>query len=390
MKYVENLVETLSTNFGNLLPTVLGALLALIIGFFIAKLIRRLVKAAFQRTNLDENIAKKVNTTVRVDDFIAKIAYYIVVLCTLLIVLNILNVDSGLNFLNGMMENIFQYIPRVILAGIIGYVGYILGMIISEAGGFITGRLETFAANNGINVGGINIAKIVKQLIFLFIFIPILIVALDALKIDVISKPAGEMLSSFMAAVPNIIAAALIVGISYIAGKYIVGIVVELLKNLGLDRAFNEMGMGNIVSGSISKILGNIALFFIMFTGIIQAVEKLQLTEVSGILNNLFGLSGKIFFGMLVLFAGVYVSNIAVKAISKNGNAWLASIVRFATIGIFLAFALHTMGIAENIVELAFGLTLGAIAVAFALAFGLGGREAAGKELENFFTKLRK
>ena len=47
------------------------------------------------------------------------------------------------------------------------------------------------------------------------------------------------------------------------------------------------------------------------------------------------------------------------------------------------------MGIAESIVNLAFGLTLGAIAVAFALSFGLGGREAAGKQMEHFFNDMR-
>jgi len=48
------------------------------------------------------------------------------------------------------------------------------------------------------------------------------------------------------------------------------------------------------------------------------------------------------------------------------------------------------MGIADDIVNLAFGLTLGSIAVAFALAFGLGGREAAGKSMEDFLSRFRK
>ncbi|MFN0201045.1 MAG: hypothetical protein ACKVTZ_05965, partial [Bacteroidia bacterium] len=62
---------------------------------------------------------------------------------------------------------------------------------------------------------------------------------------------------------------------------------------------------------------------------------------------------------------------------------------RVGVLSIFIPIALSTMGMATNIVNLAFGLILGAVAVAFALAFGLGGREVAGKELENFFQKLR-
>jgi len=50
---------------------------------------------------------------------------------------------------------------------------------------------------------------------------------------------------------------------------------------------------------------------------------------------------------------------------------------------------LRAMGIADDIVNLAFGLTLGAVAIAFALSFGLGGREAAGRQMEHWFSKLR-
>jgi hypothetical protein len=48
------------------------------------------------------------------------------------------------------------------------------------------------------------------------------------------------------------------------------------------------------------------------------------------------------------------------------------------------------MGIAEDIINLAFGLLFGSIAVAAALAFGLGSRDVAAKELESFLTKMKK
>ena len=48
------------------------------------------------------------------------------------------------------------------------------------------------------------------------------------------------------------------------------------------------------------------------------------------------------------------------------------------------------MGIADDIVNLAFGLTLGSVAIAVALSFGLGGREAAGRQMEFWLSKLRK
>ena len=50
---------------------------------------------------------------------------------------------------------------------------------------------------------------------------------------------------------------------------------------------------------------------------------------------------------------------------------------------------LRAMGLADDIVNLAFGLTLGAIAVAFALSFGLGGREAAGEHMQHWLSQFR-
>ena len=55
----------------------------------------------------------------------------------------------------------------------------------------------------------------------------------------------------------------------------------------------------------------------------------------------------------------------------------MAKIARFAILGLVLAMGLKAMGLADNIVNLAFGLTMGGVAVAAAIAFGLGGRDAA-------------
>ena len=92
---------------------------------------------------------------------------------------------------------------------------------------------------------------------------------------------------------------------------------------------------------------------------------------------------------MLIAFYPLFFNELSLTrlTLAKSDSKWMSPIAKakFAIIGIFLAFALHTMGIAQSIVNLAFGLTLGAAATAFALAFGLGGREVAGKQLEKFF-----
>ena len=68
----------------------------------------------------------------------------------------------------------------------------------------------------------------------------------------------------------------------------------------------------------------------------------------------------------------------------------LARLAQVAIIGLVIAMGLRAMGIADDIVNLAFAFTFGTVAVALALSFGLGGREAAGKQMEYWLSKLRK
>lgn len=392
MDYLENLASSLSTRFGDLIPGVMGAILVLVLGFFIAGIVRRIAERLLSKTSIDEKLAARLRTSFRIDKFVAKLLYYLVVLLTLLIVLNLLGVESVLEPLENMVGEFLGFIPNIIAAGIIGFAGYMIAQIGSEATAFVSERLESYSDRMGLDAGSLNISQILKQFVFLIIFVPILIIALDTLNMKAISEPATEMLSSLLQAVPMILAAAILITVFYIIGRFATNFIADLLRNVGFDELSANLGISKVTGNSNpSQLVGNIIFFFIMFTGLIAAADKLELVQLSEILGTVLNIAGKIFFGLIVLLAGVFMSNVAVKAISASeGNAWMVPIARFAILGIFLAFALHTMGIAESIVNLAFGLTLGAIAVAFALSFGLGGREAAGRQMQEFFNKINR
>lgn len=392
MEYLDNLINSLSGQFGNKIPGIIGALVVLILGFFFAKIVRRIVEKLMNKTAIDERIGQRMQTSVRIDKFIAKLVYYLIVLFTLILVLDLLGAGDVLEPLKNMLTKFLDFIPNVILAGILSFAGYIIASIASEATGFLSERLEGFGNKLGMDTGSLDLSKIVKQIVFVIIFIPILIMALDALNMSTISDPAKEILGKMMNAIPKIILAVVILGVFFIIGKYVVAIVSELLRNLGLDNLANNMGLGKVLgTTSLSTLIGNVALFFIMFMGIISAADKLELTQVQEILNNVMHIAGKVFFGLIIMMVGIFISNLVTDMLSKSeGNGYMIPIAKFAVMGIFLAFALHTMGIAESIVNLAFGLTLGSVAVAFALSFGLGGREAAGKQMDKFFNKFDK
>lgn len=390
MEFLNNLSKTLSETIGKIAPGIFGALLVLIIGLLLAGVVSRIIKRLFKKTSIDENIEKRLNFKFSLASVIAKLAYYIFVVITLLLVLEIMGVHNVLAPLQNMVDEFLGYLPNVVAAGIIGFVGYIIAKLASEAMGFVSGTVEGMAEKVGFE-NPMSLTKLIKQVVFIIVFIPILIVALDALKMEAISGPAIAMFNTFLSAIPKIIAAALIIGVFYFVGKYVTAMLTDLLRNLNADSLGEKMGLSNVLGDiSISKLAGNLAFFFLMFTAVISACEKLGLDTFNDILHNIFNITGQVFFGLIILALGSFIANLAASTLEKTSqNPWLASIVRFAIIGIFIAFGLHTMGIAQNIVTMAFSLTLGAIAVAFALAFGLGGRKAAGKQLDYMFAKMR-
>ena len=390
MNFLNDAIGSISGRMGNILPGVLGALLVLIIGLFLAGVVKRIVRGLMGKTSIDERLADKMNMNVNIADLVAKLVYYIVVIYTLIMVLGMMGLDGVLEPLQNMLNQFLGFIPNLIGAGIIGFAGYIIANIASEATGFLSNSVESYAAKAGLD-SGMDLGGILKKVVFAFVFIPILIVALDTLGMEAISGPATEMLGTFLDAIPKILTAAITIGVFFIAGKFITGMLTDIMQNAGVDDFPQKLGVANMVgNSSLSKMIGSAILFFIVFTGVIAGAESLGFTSVGTIMNDILSIAGRIFFGMIILAAGSYAANFAGDTLAKGDSAWMASIAKIAVMAIFLAFGLSTMGIADNIVNLAFGLTLGAAAVAFALAFGLGGREAAGKQLERFFDNINK
>ncbi|MCF8246042.1 MAG: mechanosensitive ion channel [Saprospiraceae bacterium] len=392
MDYLNNLFTSLTSRIGQLLPGILGAILVLILGLFLASGVKRLVLYLFKKTQFDEKLSARFKSTFKFDHFVARLAYFLVVVYMLLLVLDMMGVKDVLAPLQNMMNEFLGVIPNVVAAILIGFAGYVIATLASEATGFLASTLQGISEKAGLK-GALSLEAIVKKLVFIFVFIPILIAAIDALQLKVISDPATQMFAEFLAIVPQVLSAGVIIAVFYLGGRYVIALLTELLHSIGTDKLSDSLGLAKFVDKetSLSKIIGNIAFFFLMFGGIIAAVDKLLLPQFSEILNNTFEIAAKVFFGIVILFIGNYLANLAKKAVTQSeNNEWLGTLAKFSILFIFLALGLSTMGIGQDIVNIIFGITAGAIGVAFALSFGLGGREAAGKYAAHFFEKLKK
>ncbi len=387
MDYLQTSYENFLGSIGGLLPGVLGAILTLIVGWFIASALGRLAGRLIGGSGLGDRL-KAQGSTIDLARVVGKFVYYILMVIVLLVVLEMLGVKNVLAPLQDMLSKFLSFLPNIVAAGVIGFAGYLIATIASEVVGLGSGSVERYADRFGLT-GDFDVTRLLKQIVFLIIFIPILITSLDTLNMKAISEPATMMLSQLINAVPKILAAAVVLIVFFIVGKYVTQILRQLLFNVKADELPMRMGMGEMFGNrSLSKLAADVGFFFIMFFGLITAMERLEFTQLSGMLSNILDMSGSIFFGLVLLAAGNFIANLAYKALEPS-DSFLANIARVAILGLFLAISLSSMGVADQIINLAFGLILGAIAVAIALSYGLGGREAAGRHMAEILDRLR-
>ena len=203
------------------------------------------------------------------------------------------------------------------------------------------------------------------------------------------------MLGKLLAAVPNIVAAALILTVTYYVARFAAGLVARLLAGIGFDTLPGKLGLASVFAGGVqpSRLVSMLVLFFAMLFATVEAANRLEFTQVRDVVTLFIKFGGNILLGATILTIGFWLANIAhsvIKRADTTHSESLAGIARVAILGLVIAMGLRAMGIADDIVNLAFLLTFGAVAVAVALSFGLGGREAAGRQMEYWLAKLRK
>ena len=135
-----------------------------------------------------------------------------------------------------------------------------------------------------------------------------------------------------------------------------------------------------------SRIVANIAMIAVILAASIEAARQVGGDDVAAFLAQITATGSQVIFGTLIIVVGIFLARIIANLIASGTSegSFAQTIVRYAIITLFGFMGLSFMGLADDIVNLAFGLVVGAAAVATALAFGLGGRDAAARALERW------
>jgi len=385
MDFLNDFLDSFAS--GGYLTNAIVAILILIIGFFIAKLLKRIASKLLRKSGVDKMLK---SDKIKLSDFISKLVYFLVLIFVFMLVLGRLGLTDALDPLKEMLNGFLGFIPKIVGAGLVAYVGYMLANVVSELVGMSGDTIRNFAPKLHLPEK-LDLVSILKKVVFIIVFIPLLIVSLGILDMEAISVPASNMLQSFLAAVPKIILAAVILILFIVGGRFVSGLVKSLLNSLNMNNLVGKLHLDGLLgTTNVTQLIGNVVYFFIVLFGVTTAVEKLEFSQLTNVMETIIDYSGQILFGLVILAIGNWIAGIVYKNMASRDNAFMASIARMAIMAIFLAIGLSSMGIADSIINLAFGLTLGAIALTIVLSFGLGGREAAGKQMEKIISKFNK
>ena len=387
-------------------PKILIAILILVATWAVARAVKWMLQRAIDRIPaLKRHMSGPPDETV--GHQLGTIAKLIIWLVGIMAALQFLGFAQVLAPINELVNEIFAFLPHLIAAGLIFFVGLVVARIVrrlvetvlvaANIDGLLarvgigstegTVRTDPAAVPQGAAPGTTraSLARAAGILVFALIIIPVAIAALQALGISSISGPATDMLNQILSAIPRIIAAALWIGIAFVAARFLKTIIEAVLPPTGFDDAIRSTGVlpANAVP---SRIVANVAMIAIILAASIEAARQLGGDEIAIFLAQVTALGGKVIFGTLIIVVGIFLARIVANLVgSGTGEGGFAqTIVRYAIIALFTAIGLTFMGLADQIVMMAFGLILGAAAVATALAFGLGGRDAAARILDRW------
>ena len=385
------------------IPDILGAAALLLLAWLLATALRFLIIKALAMTKLDDTMTQQVGLVREgqppMSQTLGNIVYWFIFLLFIPAILDALNLQGLLGPVQGMIDEVLGALPNILEAALIFLIGWFLARIIRQ---IVTSFLAAIGTDQlgeraGLSAafGSQTLSSVIGTIIYSLILIGVVVSSLDALQIEAISAPATNMLNTLLEAIPSIFGAMIILGITYFIAQLVSGLVTNLLTSIGFNRVLSLIGLGGEPGTgrrTPSEIVGYLVLVGLMLFATIEAAEILGFEIVAVLVASFFTFATQIILGIIVLGIGLYLANLAagvVKNVAGPQANFLSQVTRFAIIVLTTAMGLRQMGIAEDIVTTAFTLLLGAIAVAVALAFGLGARDVAGREVESLLSRMR-
>lgn len=217
---------------------------------------------------------------------------------------------------------------------------------------------------------------------------------------DAIFLSLSNALNAFLAAIPQVIGALIVLVIGWIIAGVAARLVTEVLRRGGADGLFARHGGAVYGARSTqfkpSVVAGELVKWLIRIVFLVAAANVLGLTQVSDLLNSvLLWIPNLIVAAIILLVAPLlarFVRGLIEVGAGEMGFAnapFLGKIAEIAIVAFAVLIAINQIGIAANLVNILFIGVVGALALAFGLAFGLGGRDVAAQLTQSWYESSR-
>ncbi|MBR7553186.1 mechanosensitive ion channel [Allobacillus sp. GCM10007491] len=403
-----NITDSLESMLDKLIqaiPNVIYALLLLLLAWIIAKGVKALITKVFVKMGFHKAISKApiVQNKEQGEDIlkiIGNIVYYLIFILFLPSILNALGMDSVAKPITNMMDRMLTFIPNLIAAAIILVLGVFIARLIKDLifkflqSLHIDGwyqKLNPDSAGEAPNQYALS--NVLANVVYVLVLIPVITMALDALNIKSITEPVTEVLNTVLSMIPNIFVAIVLVVLGYYIAKFVGNLLFSVLKGAGIDRIYQAVGVSETQEPSfdLSRVLTNIVKFIIVLFFTVEALNVLQLEVLNNIGSAVLEYLPLLVSALLILGIGFFIANLLDKWIRQyTGSKASATIIKYVIIVFAVFMTLDQLQFATSIVNLGFLLILGGLMTAFAISFGIGGREFAKNQLSKAEKKINK
>ena len=200
---------------------------------------------------------------------------------------------------------------------------------------------------------------------------------------DTLFQPLQNALSTFLSYLPQLIGAIVILIIGYVVAKVLQAVVGRVLQGIGFEGWMEKGGIKQFfdrtqTNQTPTSIIGKLVFWFVFIIALTMAADALGIPQVSAVLAQLIAFIPSIIAAILILVLAALLANFVSGIVrGATGSGVLASVVQYAIIVYAVFAAITELGIAVQLTAPTFLILLGAVALAAAIAFGLGGREVA-------------
>src|SRR5215213_2379050 len=206
-------------------------------------------------------------------------------------------------------------------------------------------------------------------------------------------QPVENALSTFLSYLPQLVGALIILVIGYIVAKVLEAVVGRVLQAIGFDSWMERGGIKQFFDRAETKhtpatIIGKLVFWFVFIIAITMAADALGIPQVSAVLGQLIAYIPSIIAAILILILAALLANFLSGIVrGATGSDLMASIARYAIIVYAVFAAITQLGIAVELTAPTFLILLGAVALAAAIAFGIGGTDVAREILQKAYNR---